>query len=221
MRYTQSPTLSNEDSDSDLALRGADREHDSSDGRAGTAAEDTVYDARLRWPRSGASQRASTNRVDGRRPSLAKRMLRATARFCLAVLIGIGATLAWQSYGAQAQKLVVDRFPSLAWLVPPSSTPSNTASNTATASAPDVAQQPNPLATDIEAVRHEVEQLATNQEQLGSNEVQIARTVAAIQETEQEVSQKISSIAEPKPVHLPPRRPVQHLAPSSIVPQQQ
>ena len=218
MRYAQSPTLSREDNDGDIAARVADGVRDSFDERVGSAAEDQIHDPRIRWPRSNSRQRASiaaNNRIVGRRPSLAKRMLHGTARFLLAVLIGIGATLSWQSYGAQAQKIIGTRYPSLAWLAALSPTPSDTA----TPSSPDAAAQPSPLAVDLSAVRHEVEQLAINQGQLNSNEDQIARTVAAIQATELEVDQKVSAIAEPKPVHLSPRRSAQRLAPTSIAPE--
>ena len=39
-----------------------------------------------------------------RRPSLGTRILKLLARFFAAVLIGIGLTLAWQSYGEQAKQ---------------------------------------------------------------------------------------------------------------------
>jgi hypothetical protein len=54
------------------------------------------------------------------------------ARFLVAVLIGIGLTLAWQSYGEEAKQIVqpwatemvTTRAPSLAWLLPSSWTKS-------------------------------------------------------------------------------------------------
>jgi hypothetical protein len=220
MRFTQSPSLSEEHNDSDLASRSGLRGHESSGERVGTA-EDSIYDARLRWPRSGAPpQRVSAfgnNRLASKRPPLAKRMLHATARFFLAVLIGVGATLSWQAYGDEAQKMVVTRVPALAWLLPVSAAPSNAAA----ASSPDLAQQINPMALDIVAIRHQVEQLAENQGQLAADEGQIARSVAALQATAQDVSQKISAIAEPKPAHVQPRKPAQRPAPASIMPERQ
>jgi hypothetical protein len=218
MRYMQSPNLSDEESDSDFASDGAD----TFDERAGSAADDSIYDARLRWPRPGARQGASgaaNNRLANKRPSFATRMLRATARFFVAVLIGIVGTLSWQAYGDQAQKMAVARYPSLAGLVSLLPAPSNAA----TASAPAASAQPDPVALDVVALRHEVEQLAANQGEISSYEAQIARTVAAIQATEQEINQKIAAIAEPKPVHLPPRKPAspQRLAPTSLAPEPQ
>jgi len=220
MRYTPSPSLSDEHNDGDLASRDAYHGQDSYGERVGTTAEDSIYDARLRRPRFGAPRRASVfgdNRGAGKTPSFAKRMSRASARFSLAVLIGVGATLSWQSYGADAQKMVVSRIPALAWLIPLSPTPSNAA----TAGSSDSTQQLNPVALDIVAIQHQIAQLAANQGQLVAEQGQIARSVAAIQATEQEVSQKISAITEPKPVHPQPRKPAQRLAPSSLVPERQ
>jgi hypothetical protein len=217
MRFTQSPSLSDEHNDSGLASRGAHRGLDSFDERVGTA-EDSIYDSRLRLPRSGAQQRASVfgnSRLAGKRPPLAKRLLHGTARFFLAVLIGIGATLSWQSYGDEAQKMAVTRIPSLAWLLPFSPAQSNAVA----ASFPDLAQQLNPLALDIAAIRRQVERLAANQGQLAVDEGQIARSVAALQLAEQEVSQKIAAIAEPKPVRPQPHKPAQRLAPAAPEPQ--
>lgn len=214
MRYTPSPSLSDEPN-GDITSRSAHRGHESSDERAETAADDSIYDARLRWPRSAAPQRASAfanNRLASKRPPLGKRLLHASARFFLAVLIGVAATLSWQAYGDDAQKMVVAQIPSLAWLLPLSPTPSNKPA----VSPPDLAQQLNPMALDIVAIQRQVAQLAANQGQLTADEGQIARSIAALQSAEQEVSEKISSLAEPKPVHVQARKPVQRIAPSSV-----
>ena len=50
------------------------------------------------------------------RPSIVRRMLRSIARFSIVVLIGVGATLAWQSYGDKAREMLSTQFPSLGWL---------------------------------------------------------------------------------------------------------
>lgn len=220
MRYTPSPSLSDEHN-GDITSRSAHRGHESSDERAEAAAEDSIYDARLRWPRPAGPQGASAfanNRFASKRPPLAKRILHASARFFLAVLIGVAATLSWQAYGDQAQKMVVTWIPSLAWLLPLSPTTSN---NKAIASSPDLAQQLNPMALDIVAIQRQVAQLAANQGQLTADEGQIARSIAALQAAEQDVSEKISSLAEPKPVHVQVRRPAQRIAPSSVPPEPQ
>lgn len=219
MRYTPSPSLS-DDHNGDITSRSAHRGHESSDERAETAAEDSIYEARLRWPRSAAPQRVSAfanNRLASKRPPLGKRMLHASARFFLAVLIGVAATLSWQAYGDEAQKMVVSQVPALTWLLPLSPTPSNKPA----ASSPDLTQQLSPMALDIVAIQRQVAQLAASQGQLAADEGQIARSMAALQAAEQEVSDKISSIAEPKPVHVQARKPAQRIAPASIAPERQ
>jgi hypothetical protein len=222
MRYTQSPSLSDERNDSDLASRSAQRGHELSDARAETAAQDSIYDARLRLPGSAAPQRAAvfgSNRLASKRPPLGKRMLHASARFFLAVLIGVAATLSWQAYGDEAQKMAVAQVPALAWLFPPSPAPAP--SNAAAASSADLAQRLDPMALNIVAIQRQVAQLAANQGQLAADEGQIARSLAALQATEGDISEKISSIAEPKPAHVQPHKPAQRLAPSSIAPERQ
>src|SRR6266705_6612784 len=49
------------------------------------------------------------------RPSVSRRLTRSLARFFLAVFIGVGGTLAWQSYG---DEIVRAWAPSLDWLLP-------------------------------------------------------------------------------------------------------
>jgi hypothetical protein len=49
-------------------------------------------------------------------PSIVGRVSRAFARFSIAVLIGVGATLAWQSYRDSAREALSTQIPSLRWL---------------------------------------------------------------------------------------------------------
>ena len=52
------------------------------------------------------------------RPSVGRRILRSCTRYLIAVLIGVGATLAWQSHADEAKETVRAWAPSLAWLLP-------------------------------------------------------------------------------------------------------
>jgi hypothetical protein len=114
------------------------------------------------------------------------------ARFLLAVLIGIGATLAWQTYGDEAKQIVGpwatemvrSRAPSLWANAPASATGSGQVSTDdaavaqpasvldAAATPPraaaslDVAQQLEAMARDLAVVRGSIEQLAAKQEQI-------------------------------------------------------
>jgi hypothetical protein len=94
-----------------------------------------------------------------------RRIFRTLTRFFIAVLIGIGATLGWQSHGDAAREMVVAQAPSLGWLL----SVSTTKSPAVAATAPDPVQQLEPLASNLDVVRRSVEQLAAKQEQMAQN----------------------------------------------------
>jgi hypothetical protein len=152
-----------------------------------------------------ASERPSIGR---RRPSIGRRIFRTVTRFFVAVLIGIGATLAWQSYGDAAREIVVARAPSLAWLLYLSTTKSPAV---ATAS-PGPAQQLEPLASNLDVVRRSVEQLAAKQEQMAQN-------MATLQAVEEDIRQKMSSPPSPSQpaAAIPQQKNPQPRAPSAAV----
>ena len=105
------------------------------------------------------------------RPSVGRRIFRGLVRFVVTVLIGVGGTLAWQSYGDAAREMAVARAPALApWLSP---TRSPIASNVASP------------ATSLDTLRRSVEQLSARQEQM-------FQYVAALLAVEQDVRQKMS-----------------------------
>jgi hypothetical protein len=144
------------------------------------------------------------------RPSIGRRIFRTLARFIIAVLIGIGATLAWQSHGDAAREMVVARVPSLGWLL----SVSTTKSPVVAATAPDPMQQLEPLASNLDIVRRSVEQLAAKQEQMAQN-------IATLQAVEEDIRQKMSS-PPPSPSQqaapVPQYKPPQPRAQSSSVP---
>ena len=115
------------------------------------------------------------------RPSIVRRKLR-LPHFFIAVVIGIGATLGWQSYGDTAREIVVEQIPTLASLLPVSTTKSRALA----ATSPEIVQQLLPLTFGINVMRRSVDQLAAKQEQLAQN---IAVLQAAIEE---DVRQKVS-----------------------------
>ena len=135
-------------------------------------------------------------------------------RYSVVLLIGIGVTLAWQSYGDEAMQMVRTKAPSLAWLLPVSTAkPADQWSNAAAASSPQLAQQlevglVQQLMLGLVAVRRSVEQvaikvdqLAAKQEQLAAKQDQMAQNIATLQSVEQEISKKMSSRA------VAPRKP--------------
>ncbi len=164
----------------------------------------------------------ANNQFASNKPSISRRMFRAFARFFVAVLIGVGGTLAWQSYGDEAKQMVATRAPSLGWLLSVSTTsprPMRDAANPQSApvaqipgpAAPvapaEIVQQLEPMARDLAAVQRSLEQLAVRQDQM-------AQSIATLQAVEQDIKQKLASPA-PRAVPSPPRKPKQPAAQSS------
>jgi hypothetical protein len=153
-------------------------------------------------------------------PSLGKRMFRTSARFLIAVLIGVGATLAWQSYRGEAREMVKAWAPSLGWLLPVSTT--ETVAATAT-----LVQELKPISLDLALVRHTLQQLATNQDQLAAKQDQLAarqeqmaQNIATLQEIEQGVRQKILSLPSPQAVNAARKPPPAPAPPATEQPKQ-
>ena len=198
MHSAESPSLSEAYNESDSVPHNGGRQ--SFDERIRIAPEEARYDDRLGWTRSN-------NRSALKKRSIGKRIMYATTRFVVAVLIGVGATLAWQAYGDQARAMLASWDPALAWLTSlPAASPSPAV---AVVSAADLAQQLKPITLEIAAIRQNVEQLAAKQEQFATDEGRMAQGLAVIHALEQDIGLKVSSLAQPKPVHPQPRQPAQ------------
>ena len=132
------------------------------------------------------------------RPSIGRRMFRTLVRFSVAVLIGVGATLGWQSYGEEIREILIAQAPAVGLLLPvPSTRPPVSA-----AAYGDPTRQLAPMASTLDAVRRSVEQLAVKQEQMAQN-------IAALRAVEDEVRQKLlpaSSATPPAPAPAPPQQ---------------
>ena len=155
------------------------------------------------------SYRFGDRQMASGRPSIGKRIFRVLTRFSIAALIGVGATLGWQSYGDVAKEMLVARVPTLAWVLSVS-----TKSPVVAATSTDPMQQLAPLASNLDVVRRNVERLAARQEQM-------ALSIAALQVVEEDVRQKISSTAAaPAPAQqvtsIPQSKPPQPKAHSSV-----
>jgi hypothetical protein len=97
------------------------------------------------------------------RPLLGKRALLALARFLITFCIGVGAALAWQSYGDEARGMIANSYPQLGWLaLRPAPTAQNAPDAIALAApaAPSPDQQLNAMSLD--AVRQSVDRIATS-----------------------------------------------------------
>jgi hypothetical protein len=167
---------------------------------------DARSDQRIRPIRPSIHPDRSFGRTDDRaaieRPSIGKRIVRTLTRFSVAVLIGVGGTLAWQAYGDEAKEMAVTRAPSLGWWLSASKTKPAAA---VAATSPDLTQQLAPLAQNLDAMRRSVEQLAARQEQLAQN-------VATLQAVGQDIRERVSAppqqaASSPQPKPSQPRAP--------------
>jgi hypothetical protein len=205
MLYSQSPPLTAEETLFGGHGHDPDVRSDQRVGRRGVKRSvDSPYSYRF-----GEGQPASG------RPSFGKRMFRTLVRFSIAVLVGVGGTLGWQSYGDEAKEMLVAQAPALGLLISVSTTKSPVVAATST----DATRQLAPLASTLDAVRRSVEQLAVKQEQLAQN-------IAALRAGEENVRQKTSSAppapAEPAasiPQPKPPQAKIDSRLPSPAGPQ--
>ena len=203
MLYSQSPPLTAEET----LFGGPSRDPDvRSDQRMGRRRVKPSVDSSYPY-RFGEGQPASG------RPSIGKRMFRTLVRFSIAVLIGVGGTLGWQSYGDEAREMLVAQAPALGLLLPLSTTRSPVMAATSTDS-----RQLAPLASTLDAVRRSVEQLAAKQEQM-------AQSIAALRAAERTSSTppappapapQAASIPQPK---QPPQPKIDSRLPSPAAPQ--
>jgi hypothetical protein len=206
MQYSQSPPLAEKQwpSDEEISSLVLDRDPDGSDRRTGRSRTKPSND-------SSRPYRFGEGQAKASRPSIGRRIFRSLIRFSVTVLIGVGATLGWQSYGDVATEMAVARAPALAWVLPTSATKSPVVA----ATSPAPAQQLEPLASNLDAMRRSMEQLASKQEQ-------IAQNIAALQAVEEDIRQKVSTTppspaAAPQAASAPQPKPPQPRAQSSAV----
>ena len=197
MLYSQSPPLTADDAFDGLARDLGVR----SDQRVGRRRQKPPADSSYSY-RFGEGQPAIA------RPSIGRRMFRTLIRFSIAVLIGVGATLGWQSYGEEAREILIAQAPTLGMLLPvPTTRPPAAAYG-------DPSRQLAPMASTLDAVRRSVEQLAAKQEQMAQN-------IAALRAGEEDVRQKASA-APPAPaqqaVSIPQPKPPQAKIDSRLPP---
>ena len=141
-----------------------------------------VSSNRVHRLRPGADPRSSgfkNTQVASDRLSISGRIIRALGRFSLVLLIGIGATLAWQSYGGE---MVRAWAPSLSWLVP-------------TSPSAELQALLKPVALDLAIMKRSLEQLASNQDQLARKQDQMTVDFSALQAAVRDINQNILALA--------------------------
>ena len=180
------------------------------------------------WPTAtdAPSSDFNNDNLASGRPSVVRRMFGALARFSITVLIGVCATLAWQSYGDRAREMLSTQVPSLRWLsvstttvapdgqgpaqsaaVPQTAAVPQAAAPAAAATTPELAQL-EPMARDVAATRRSLEQFAIKQEQMAQN-------IATLQAATQDIKQKMSSRPLSSTISDQPRKPPKPPAHSS------
>jgi len=184
---------------------------------------------------------ARDNRAAGR-PSIGRRMIRAVARFCITALIGVGATLAWQTHGDQANEIIKTWAASLGQRLAAASTTKSAAEITLAAAQTAIPVQPAahdvalaqsrpgpqippasvgqaaPAAASTQQLDSIVKNLAMVQkgvEQLGAKQEEMARNIATLQAAEQDIRSKLLPAPQSsKVVPLPPRKKIVAVAPA-------
>jgi hypothetical protein len=160
-----------------------------------------------RWstePPIQARTRPTDRRIEQR--SLEKRGSRGFVRVLIIFCIGVAATLGWQSYGDAAREVIARSSPQLRWVAPQSQTAPDMIAPTAPAtSSPDV-EQLKAMSLGLAVVRQSVEQLAAAQQQMTDE-------IAKLQAAEQEILEKVSTLARPTAAPAPARKSVSQGSP--------
>ena len=151
------------------------------------------------------------------RPSILRRVLRSLARFSIAVLIGVGATLAWQSYGDTAREMLSTQVPSLSWLSVSTTTPTPDAEGSAqkpagsqsapAQTAPSAAAATTSEFTQLEPIAHDLAAMRRSLEQLAAKQEQMAQNIAAMQAAEQDIRKKMMAQTISDQPRKPPKPP--------------
>jgi cytoskeletal protein RodZ len=170
------------------------------------------------WPSAidARSQSFDNDRLAGR-SSIVRRVLRSLARFSIAVLIGVGATLAWQSYGDTAREMLSTEVPSLSWLSVSTTTPTPDAEGSAqkpagsqsapAQTAPSAAAATTSQFTQLEPIAHDLAAMRRSLEQLAAKQEQMAQNIAAMQAAEQDIRKKMMAQTISDQPRKPPKPP--------------
>jgi hypothetical protein len=160
------------------------------------------------------------------RPSMTRRLSRSLIRFLIAVLIGVGATLGWQSHGDEAKEMVRNWVPELDWLLSTTNSSSDgrmPAHDAALSQSPPFTQTPAPvaaatsseLAQQLEPIARNLAVVLSNLKELTANQEQMAQQLSTLQAVEQDVRQKTLSPPPPQRAPTPRPKPTKPAAQSS------
>jgi hypothetical protein len=139
-------------------------------------------------------------------------------RYLVAILIGVAATLAWQSYGEATKQIIAASAPKLGWSpeakqmiasgiqqlgwTKPSAGPENIAPQQKASTAPSLdPAQVQQMVQGLAALRESVQQLAQTVDRLAAAQDQMARAIDTVQAAKQE---KIPESPHPPPIAAAP-----------------
>jgi hypothetical protein len=115
------------------------------------------------------------------------------SRVILAFGVGVGATLAWQSYGDMARQIIAGSYPQLSWLAPRAAAAQTTDGPLAAVSGD---QEIKALTLGLAAMRQRVDQLAA---QIAAGQDQMTRDISArVQAAQRDIMDRIAT-AQPRP----------------------
>ncbi len=127
-------------------------------------------------------------------PPLRKRASRALSRFLAIFCVGVGTTLAWQSYGDAAREMIANSNPQLGWLAPRPLPIAQNVPGMIDLAAP-AAQHLNAMSLDT--MRQSIDWIAAGQEEIARSIDQIVKGIAAGQEqTTRNTDQTATSAAQ-------------------------
>jgi hypothetical protein len=158
-----------------------------------------------------------------------RRSSRGFARYLVAILIGVAATLAWQSYGEATKQIIATRAPELGWSPETKQIIANWVEQLGWTKPPVVESKAAPVAQTAPATPsidpQKVEQMARDLatlrqtvEQLAAGLDQVTREIGKLEAADAEILAKITPA--PPPPQPPPaaRKPTPRAPPSSPAP---
>src|SRR5260370_38977482 len=126
-------------------------------------------------------------------PSLRKRASRALSRFLAIFCVGVGTTLAWQSYGDAAREMIANSYPQLGWLAPRPLPIAQNVPGMIDLAAP-ASQHLNAMSLDT--MLPSIDRIAAGREEVARSIDQNAKGIAAGQdETARSIDQNANGIA--------------------------
>ena len=157
-----------------------------------------------------------------------RRGSRGLARYLVAILIGVAATLAWQSYGDATKRMIATKAPELgwspeakqmiaSWTKPPVSSEKQASSVAQTAPGNVAPKAPATVSLDPDQLQQITESLTTLRqtvEQLAAGQDQITRVIGRLETAVAELIVKIPE-PPPQPPVAPARKPTPTPPPTS------